>query len=166
MVVAGFTKDETLHEPGDGKNHLYFYFLLQLVILNVIPHNVAKFYFWKKMLNWRFRQVKTFETTLFLVHAVLVMISWILGLAVYKAGNITVAVPDKSFIFLVTVVTLYCYLVYWSMVGIIISVVVLVWALCWLWRYPSRRRQRIQESERQRLLDVARGADVREQLRE
>ena len=155
-----------MHEPGDGQNHLYFYFLLELLVMNVIPHNLAKAYFWKKMENWRFRRVKTFDTALFLCHSVFVMVTWLLGLAVYHAGNITVAVPDKSFIFLVTVVTLYCYLVYWSMVGLIVSIVVIIWAICWVWRYPSRRRQRNQERERQRLIDVARGTDVQEALRE
>ena len=96
MVKAAICQSETKHLPADGKDHFYFYFMLQLLFVNMIPHNVVKSYFNKNMDGWCFRRVKTFDTNIFICHAVFVFFTWVLGLTVYSVGAMAKAVPDSN----------------------------------------------------------------------
>ena len=136
------------HVPADGQNHLYFVFMLQLLILNMLPHNAVKAYFVKNMRDWSFRKVKNFDHGIFLVHSIVVLVSWIIGLWAYHAGPLMNAIPDSGFFLQVTMIVVFCYLVYWSMIGLIVALVCLLWGVVWLYRCPVRRRQ--QRAERQR----------------
>ena len=51
-LKVGLDQSEVKHIPEDGDDHLYFIFMLQLLILNLLPHNAAKAYFVEKMLQW------------------------------------------------------------------------------------------------------------------
>ena len=85
-VQAGMDASGQIHIPGDGKNHFYFLFFIQLLILNMIPHNAAKSYMVWKMRGWQYRRVKIFENSLFIIHSVMVFFTWILGFSAYHAG--------------------------------------------------------------------------------
>ena len=128
---------ETIHLPDDGKDHLYDYFLIQLLLLNMIPHNLAKAYLYKKMIGWRFRRVKTFDTALFVCQAILVMTTWVLGFTVFNAGMLLKAIPEAHFFMSIVSLMLYCYLFYWSIIGTIVVIVCTVMALIWVWKLPS-----------------------------
>ena len=58
-ILAAVYQSKTIHTPDDGENHLYFPFLLQFLLLNMVPHNVSEIYIHRKMRNWRLRRIKT-----------------------------------------------------------------------------------------------------------
>ena len=103
----------------------------------MIPHNLAKFYFYKKMKAWRFRQVKTYDTSLFIGQAILVSITWLLGITVFNAGMLLKAIPHAQFMMAAISIMIYCYLFYFSIIGLIVLIVCAVMGLIWVWRLPT-----------------------------
>ena len=86
-----------MYSPADGKKHLYFVFLLQICLLNMLPHLVARVYVQQKMRDWPIGKYKMFENALFLTHSVLVFFSFILGIFAYNAGTLMNAIPGSGF---------------------------------------------------------------------
>lgn len=72
--------------------------MLQVLLVNMIPYNLLRIYYSKKISGWRYRRVRTFDTSIFAGQGVLVLLSWVIGLTVYNAGTMFKAVPDKNFI--------------------------------------------------------------------
>ena len=94
----------------------------------MVPHNAVQFYIHMNMRSWRLRRVKTLETTIFFVQALLVLITWTLGMTVYKAGIITNARDTDNLMFTINCMVMYCYLFYWSIIGIFTVILFLVLA--------------------------------------
>ena len=145
MLTFTFTvavdSPRTRHSPENCHNHLYFAFCLQILMLNMIPHNIAKAYLVRKMQTWSERRVKNFDNGLFLVHSVMVLLIFIFSLFTYHSGVLMKAVPDSGSFVQITLILLYCYLVYWSIIGFIVCLIGVVWVSIWLCRCPAHLRQ-------------------------
>ena len=72
-----------------------------------------------------------------MTHSIVVLVSWVLGLWAYNSGPLMNAIPESNFILQFTMIIVFCYLVYWSMIGLIVSIVLLIWGLIWLYKWPS-----------------------------
>ena len=51
------------------------------------------------------------------------------------------AVNGNGFFIQVNLILIFCYLIYWSIVGFCFSIVGIVWACMWLYRIPKRRAE-------------------------
>lgn len=128
-------------EDEDGTKHQYLLFILQLLILNMLPHIAAKYYLFKSMLSWPYRKVKNFENGMFLSHSMLVLFSTILGLSIYHSASLMNAIPDSGFFLEIIMIGVFCYIYYWSLVGMIISITLIAYGIIWLVKCPSRRQR-------------------------
>ena len=128
-ILAGVHQSETINVPADGQNHLYFAFLLQFLLLNMLPHNISQLYLHKKMLGWRLRRLKIIQYTIYITDGVLTFGTWVLGMTVYNAGFILDAIPTDNFVYVAICMMLYCYILYWGVIGIFTIILALVWLM-------------------------------------
>ena len=110
--------------------------MLQLVLLNILPHNLAKAYYMQKMLQWRINKVKKFENSMFLTHSILVFFSCLVGFIALRAGGLMNAVPGAGFFAQMALIILYFYLSFWSMIGFFTTILLTIWLVMWLVRCP------------------------------
>ena len=133
-MQVGLNSPEVSKEADDGKTHHYFAFLLQLTLLCMLPHILAKAYFIWQMHKWPFRKVKKVDTAIFAANGMLVLVTTTLMMAVYHAGSLMIAVNDKGFVDKATLIIVYCYLFYWSSVGFFLTIVGVVYGAQWLYQ--------------------------------
>ena len=75
----------------------------------------------------------------------------IIGFGAYHAMSLMNAIPNTGFMMQVVMIGLFVYIVYWSMIGIVVSITLIIWAFMWLYRLPGYRARRRARREQERL---------------